>query len=177
MPNFSAALVQTSIFRCKLIQRLVWSTLVWIQTPLLVAEGNEGQEQTGASLTSTTWVSVRALADLWAHPALPGMESAAERLRKESTKCNLLICHHSICYCTASFGGTLHKNPQLPNLVPAALALAGSACSKSEHRHDPELDLFHISWETQLVGATVLYWIQICGTHPVRRWKFSSWVT
>lgn len=131
MPNFSAALVQISLFWCTLIQRLVGSTLVWVQSSLPAAEGNQGQEQAGASPMSTPWVSVRAWLR-WAHPSLPGKKGLGTG--EQGKKCHLFICHHRVCWCAASFMAPYIKPPVwgvsanlVPNLVPAALALAGWA--------------------------------------------------
>lgn len=122
VPKFSTALVQNSIFWCKLAQWLVRSTFLWVQSPLPQGCISRGEPRAGAdwSLSNEHNVSICETPG-WRTPRWPvgtpspplqgkycwkgweGQQRAKEATSQSATTMLLFSC---------SFGGTLHKNPQ-----------------------------------------------------------------
>lgn len=127
------------------------------------SRGKSGAGQKGAQLGS-----------LWAltcvHPFPPLQESPAEGLGKDSKGKKMSPQSATIIFwCTASLVAPHIKIPSSP-LEPDS-GRPGLFKAVPKHGHGPELDLFHVSWETQLVGTTALYWVQLCATHPLLEMK------
>lgn len=125
------------------------------------------REIRGRTEGSTAWVSVSP--DLW--PPLPSSAGRScwrvwQRQQRQKMSPQSAT---SICWCTASLVAPHIKIPSSP--LETGSGRPGLFKAVPKYRHGPELDLFHMSWETQLVRTTALYWVQLCATHSLLEMK------
>lgn len=135
------------------------------------AESSLSNEHSLGLCTSPGWRTH--LAEVWVSPFLLCRENTAGGLGKESQGQNVESLHlppRCLPVCCQLGWYQTQKSP-VNQFNASNSGRVGLFKAVSEHSHGPELDLFHMLWETQLVGATVLHWIQLCVTHPLVEMK------